>query len=248
MEMGEMLLIGTLIFIVIVAIVLIYAWFSLNGLIKAAIERYGSQVTQTKVQVSRVKIAPTAGGGSISHFTISNPPGFSGANAITLDTISIKIDTATLTQNPIILSEVVIHSPQVLFEINPPGKSNISVLRKNIVTRSQFTPPKLKQTGKKEIKLVIRRLIVEDGQIQARITGLKGPQLGGKLPRLELRDIGDKVGGLSPREMAEKVMAVIINPIDSAASGLRAKTEEYLSNAFKEIGKITGQKSKTRAG
>ncbi|ABA57485.1 hypothetical protein [Nitrosococcus oceani] len=232
METGEMILVGTIAFIAIVSVALIYAWFSLNGLIKAAIERYGTQITQTRVQISTVKIAPTAGGGTISRLTISNPPGFSSSSLIALDTISIKIDASTLRQNPIIIKEIIFHSPQVFFEISLSGKSNIGVLRKNIVTAGEFIPLRLKQTGKKEIKLVIQRLTIEEGQIHAAISGLEGRQLTGKLPRLELTDIGNEKGGFSPKEMAEEIIAALINPVDSAASKLRAKTEEYLRHAL----------------
>lgn len=235
METGEIILIGSIAFIAIVTVALIYAWFFLNGLIKAAIEKYGTQITQTKVQVSIVKITPTASGGSISQLTISNPPGFSSPNLIVLNTISIKIDVSTLRQNPIIIKEITFRSPQVFFEINLSGKSNIGVLRKNIITASEFTPPRLKQAGEKETKLVIRRLIVEEGQIHAAISGLEGRQLTEKLPRLELANIGNERGGFSPKEMAEEIIAAIINPVDSAASELQAKTKEYLSHAFQEI-------------
>lgn len=247
METGEMLLIGVIAFIAIVTMVLIYAWFSLNALIKAAIERYGSQVAQTKVEIARVKIAPTAGGGSLSHLTITNPPGFSNPYALTLDTISTKLDSGTITQNPIIISEIIIHSPRVFFEINLSGKSNISALRKNIITASQFIPSKQKRASKKDIKLIIQRLVVEEGQIRAGISNVQGSQLTGKLPRFEVTDIGNEAGGLSPKEIMEKMMAVLINPADAAASELRAKAQEHISSAFKEMGKMRGEKNQSKA-
>ncbi|ADJ28893.1 conserved hypothetical protein [Nitrosococcus watsonii C-113] len=235
METGEMILIGAIAFIIIVAVALVYAWFSLNGLIKTTIERYGTQITQTRVRVSTVKIAPTAGRGTISQLTLGNPLGFSSPSLITLNTINIKIDASTLRQNPIIIKEIIFCSPQVFFEINLSGKSNIGVLRKNIITAGEFTPLRLKQAGKKEIKLIIRQLTIEEGQIHAAISGLEDRQLTGKLPQLQLTDIGNEKGGFSPREMTGEIVAALINPVDSAASELRAKTEEYLSHAFQRI-------------
>ena len=52
---------------------------NLDGLVKTAIETYGSEATKTAVSVSSVKIVLQDGSGSIQGLTVGNPKGFAGA-------------------------------------------------------------------------------------------------------------------------------------------------------------------------
>jgi len=68
MKTGSKVLISSVLIIVIaLAAALYYVWTSLDSLVEAAIEKYGSQVTQTAVQVQEVKLQKTLaqGKGSI---------------------------------------------------------------------------------------------------------------------------------------------------------------------------------------
>ena len=61
-----------------------YVLNNLDDLVKAAIEKYGSEATQTAVRVDRVKINLVDGAGGISGLTIANSNSFTMPNAFSL--------------------------------------------------------------------------------------------------------------------------------------------------------------------
>ena len=58
-----------------------YLLSNLDSIVKAAIESYGSEATQTTVRVGKVQLKLTDGSGSISGLTVGNPKGFAAAQA-----------------------------------------------------------------------------------------------------------------------------------------------------------------------
>ena len=69
-------------------------WLSgnLDGLIRNAIADYGSAMTQAKVSVDAVKIAPVDGKGTLADIFIGNPAGFRTAHAMKVGRIDVDID------------------------------------------------------------------------------------------------------------------------------------------------------------
>ena len=76
MKLAYKLSIGAVFLIVVIVGASIFLWSSLDKIIEGAIEKYGSEVTQTPVKVSGVKIGLASGEGSISGLSIGNPKGF----------------------------------------------------------------------------------------------------------------------------------------------------------------------------
>ena len=66
-----------LVLVIILAIVggVYYVLTNLDALVEAAIEKHGSEATQTAVRVDSVKIDLSNGAGAISGLTIANPTG-----------------------------------------------------------------------------------------------------------------------------------------------------------------------------
>jgi hypothetical protein len=64
--------------------------------------------------------------------TVANSHGFFSPNVFRLETSSTKIDARSITSSHIVIDEIHISSPQVVYEINQALASNILVLKKNI--------------------------------------------------------------------------------------------------------------------
>ena len=104
--MGKVLKIGCGVGIVLILILGGLLWWgfaNLDGLVKAAIERVCSEVTATTVTVDSVKLAVTAGSGSVEGFTIGNPSGFTSKYAFHLDRIDLGLDLQGGGANVIVL-------------------------------------------------------------------------------------------------------------------------------------------------
>lgn len=225
-----------LIVLLLIGGVFYYVYTSLDSLVEAAIEKYGTQTTRTAVLVDKVRIQLTDGAGAITGISVANPPGFSDPHAFTLGNISTRIDISTLTETPIVIDEVHIKAPAIFYEINKAGKANLNVLKDNVMRAIPSRPAAKKaepaEPAKKgEPRLVIRRFIVDDGQIKATVAQLEGKVLKTRLPRLELHNVGGK-GGSTPQELARQISDRLIKQAQDAVAKL--DVEKYLKEEAKK--------------
>jgi len=223
--------------IVVVIGATIFLWSSLDKIIAGAIEQYGSEVTQTPVNVSGVKVGLTTGEGSISGLSIGNPKGFTDPNIFTLGNITTKIDTATVTEPTVVIKEILVGAPSVFYEIDKSGASNLDALKKNI---SAATGGGKSAESGDAPKLIINRLLVDGGKVSARIAALGDESLSANLPRIELRDIGKSSNGATAAEVSEKVVNALMEK--SRAAVMNLGVDKYLGKSLDEVKSQLGSK------
>ena len=125
----------------------------------------------------------------------------------------------------IVIKEVVIAKPQVIYEFGS-GGSNIETIQKNVERKvgggSGSTSEKASaDSDGSGTKLVIENLYIRDGEVDVSAEFLGGKKVGTPLPNIHLKDIGKKGGkntGASPAEVAEKIIASISNGATGAVS------------------------------
>jgi hypothetical protein len=231
-----MIFAGALAIVIVAALIFILT--NINGLVKAAIERYGSEVTKTAVRVSSVSVHLASGKGAIAGLTVANPLGFSSPYVFRLGTISTRIDPATVTAHPIVIDEIRISAPQVVYEINASGASNIGVLKKNIEGYKTYVPRKegVKKTHGEDMKFVITKLIIESGRIDVRVAALGDKPKIVALQRVELTDIG-KPAGASPSQLAQQVLTALVEDVgrEVAQAGAERYLEKGIDRAVKRL-------------
>ncbi|MDH3311484.1 MAG: hypothetical protein OEM95_12535, partial [Gammaproteobacteria bacterium] len=74
--MKKIILIFVLVLVAAIGAGLYYLFTNLDAIVKAAIEKAGSQTTQTAVRVDSVKIVLSEAAGTIKGLSIANPKGF----------------------------------------------------------------------------------------------------------------------------------------------------------------------------
>lgn len=203
----------------------------LDRIVAAAIEKYGSGASGTKVGVSSVHIDLKDGKGSVRNLSVGNPAGFSTSDAFRLEDISVAVDTGTVTGNPVVIDRVTIRAPRITYEIDKQGRSNIELLKKRLAG----TSPEGSSGGTGEDsgkKVVIRHLVIEKGEIEIRVAALPGKPLSATLPRIELKNLGGNRGG-SPGDIAKQVLGPLVNRAASAAS--QAGISQYLGKGADEV-------------
>src|SRR3546814_20948760 len=122
-----------LVFAVLVVVIaggVYYFASNLDGIVKAAIEKYGSEATQAKVSLKGVELSPTQGSGSLKGLVIGNPKGFSTPEAMSLGDVSISLDIGSLQSNPIVIKQVLIEQPAITYEYGA-ADSNLQAIQKN---------------------------------------------------------------------------------------------------------------------
>ena len=198
----------TILIIVLAVIVGGYFLFSnFNFLIKMAIEKFGSQATQTAVRVSSVKISLKDGSGGIYGLSVGNPKGFKGKYAFSLGEVGTKINVKSITEEVKIIDDITIKAPKIYVEVNKDKKNNLEEIQKNLPSGGTSQPkarePKKKKKGK-EPKLIIRRFHFSKANIHALVVPLN-KEYDLNLPPFEMRNIGSP-NGATPPEIAKQII------------------------------------------
>jgi len=211
----------------------VYVLTNLNSIVKAAIEKYGSQATKTAIRVSSVQIKLRSGEGAVLGLKVANPSGFFSPSIITLDDISVRIAVNSVTSTPIVIDNILISGPEVFYEMKEDGTTNVDILKKNLRPSGPPTeePPQKSPKGK-EIKLRVRKLVFEKGKVHVRIAKLVDKPYTVELPRLELAEIG-KQGGATPAEIA-RTMAIALSE-ETAKAVAKTQGERLLRKSAEDL-------------
>lgn len=225
--------------LVVIAIIagVIYVFTNLDSIVKAAIEKYGSQATQTAVQVDKVRINLTEGDGAIYGLTVANPKGFELRHAITLGETGLGIELKSLRKEPYVINHITVREPRVFFEVNANNKTNLNELKKNLTAGQASGKQDMPADKTSEPRLIIRRLIFEQGRIDAKVTPLnKDYEL--ELPDIKMTDLGGSQGA-TPTELAREILQRLMDAakevvrkkgidaeLDKLKAGAKARVEE----------------------
>jgi hypothetical protein len=225
--MKKLLLIGGGIVIVVLVGVGYVFYTQLDSIIKTAIEEVGSRATQTQVKLDGVSVSLTGGTGKLSGLTVANTKDFKTPSAFKLGEISLALDTGTVTSKTVVVKEVVVAAPQVTYELNNTGGSNIDAIRKNIDSfvkqyggASGGSQPAAKSDPANETKLVIGNLYVRGGKVDVSASMLGGKTMSVPLPDIHLKDIGKSKGGATPAEVADQLIDAIGDSATKAVASL----------------------------
>jgi uncharacterized protein involved in outer membrane biogenesis len=234
--MKRWLLIGGGLVVVIVA-GLFYLYSSLGSLIKTAVEKYGSEITQAKVRLNEAEVSATSGAGALRGLYVGNPQGFKTASAFQLGEISLTLDVGTIASDPVIIKEIVVSAPEVTYELGPQG-SNIDAIKRNVdaYTKSGGTEKKAESTaGSKKTpgrKVVIENLYIRNGRVNIGST-LSDKTMSAPLPDIHLTNIGKQKGGATPGEVAEKIIGALGQSANTAVASV--DTSKVLGEAKKQF-------------
>ncbi len=241
--------IGLAVIAVVLGALLWWLSANLDGIVKKIIEDVGTEVTQTAVNVSGVEIKPLDGKASLSGLSVANPPGFSSANIFTLDKVSVEIDIKSINSNPIIINEILVRQPQVFYEMNKEQVSNLDILNKNVAgysasgSSSQGSKKAAPASEKgEEIKLIIRKLRFEGGQLSAVSALAPDKKIEASLPAFQMNNLGQSTGGATSEQIAKQVIDRLVKQaVDAAAkAGVDQLTDELKEKGMKALDEKVG--------
>ena len=239
--------------IIAVATGVFYLFNNLDYLIKMVIEEQGSKATQTTVNVDAVKSDLVNGAIGIHDLTVANPKSFEYPYAFLLKEISTKINLNSLKEEPYIIDEITIRAVQVFMEVNKYKKTNLNEIKKNLSkgSSSQSNGSTQKSNeNKNEPKLIIRRILFENGNIGVKLTPLNNKKYDLKLPTFNMTNLGG-TKGLTPSELTKAILsrlstqasdAIKKNGIDRELDKLKAKVSSKVEEEKTKIKEKTDTK------
>lgn len=208
--MKKIIVATVLIIVIAIAGSVFYVFNNLDRLVEEAIEKYGSEATQTSVLVDSVKVNLQDGAAAINGITIANPAGFQAPLVFSLTEVGSQIDLASLSEDVIVINDVRVRAPNVFVEVNKDNKVNLNVLKDNVLgatSKNSATeqPAATQKAAGAEPKIIIHRILFEEGFIDARVVALNNQNFKIKLPSFELNELGGKTGA-TPAEISQQVL------------------------------------------
>jgi len=230
-------------FVAVILLILIgcvgYLFFSLNSLVKKAVENVGPTITKTNVRLASANLSPFSGSGKLSGFVIGNPEGYNGPFALRLGSIAVSVDKETVLKDPIVVNSIIIGSPEVML-IGTPGGTNLQKLLSNIQSSAGSSKRKEEKSPSAESKkFVIKEIVISGTKVH-----LSASTLDQKvsqtlvLPDIRLQNIGTAGKGVSARDVAMQIITPLLN--EAAKQGLNAIAKQGLQQLQQQGAKQLG--------
>lgn len=243
MKIGRILLIILLVVLVAAGITSFVLVKNIDRMATAAIDEAGDELLESGVSIESAKIGVFDGTLKLSGFVISNPEGFSSQPALSVGSVVLDVDLGTISDEVIVVQKVEILNPQVTYEIDANGVSNMDALQRTLEKKIPAN------RGKRQDKqLIIERLDFRGGNITARAAAQPGLELVFDFPVVFMSGIGDP-DGATPEEVGNIIAERLMAEINSAAKKagvdqlvnaqkerVRDKVEEKLKDLFKKDG------------
>lgn len=199
---------------------------SVDHLVKKGIERYGSAAAGTPVRVGSVKLSLKEAQGTIGGLTVANPSGFSKESVFSFGEIFLKLDSAALTEELVVIDEIRFGSPRFRFEINAQGQTNLRILKRNLDRVARNKPREVQPSRNGQPRLWLRKLVISQAVADIDLTAVGGKYLNAALRDITLTDLGGPAG-MAPVHLADALFAALVKELEleAARQGLEQATK-----------------------
>lgn len=203
--------------------------------VRAGVETFGPEVTQTPITLDSVQLSAFSGSGSISGLVVGNPEGFKTPYSIKLDAFSMTLEPMSVLSDKIVINEIIIDGPEFILETGIGlQKSNIGVILANI---EAFVGESESDDGasgsSKSVQIDLLR--ITGGKVKLSNKLLGGQSLMVPLPNIELRDIGAEDDGVSFGES----MKIVFQSINQGIISSVGKSGKVVGDQLKNVGDAT---------
>lgn len=210
------------IFVLVLALLgaLLYYFFPLEMIVKKAVNKYGSEVTGTDVNLQGFNLNLNKGQASVKQITVANPSNYKTKYAIQLGNVSVAVDLKSVTSDTIIINDILVDKPVISYEMMSLTQNNISDLINNVnkytaSLQADAKEEKPAETTKEAKKVIIKKVTIRNGEINGAMTAAPDVISASiPLPTVTLNNIGQESKGTS---VADSI-ALILNKLLSSVS------------------------------
>jgi hypothetical protein len=236
---------AVLVLLVVVALVVVF--FSLNSIVKKAVETLGPQMTKVEVRLGAADISPFSGSGKLSKLFVGNPESYKTPFAVKMDSVKVGVQIGSLLSDTIVVNEVNIQSPEITFD-GGLGGNNLSQILDNLnsASASSATRSNVVQTPsgpKKEKKFIVKDFVLSGAKLHLNLTI---PELGKSvsatvpIPDIHLQNLGTAEGGLTAPQLCQAIAKPIYDSAYKAAQDLITSSLKGITNLGKgALGSVT---------
>ena len=236
--------------ILIVVILLVVLSFSIDGIVKGAIEKTGSKVLGTKVTVQNVELSLFSGSGTIKGLVVANPTGFKEPYLFKLGEVNVAVSIPSLLSDTIVVKNVSIAQPNIMFETNA-KTSNIQTVLNHVeqstggktthhAAKSQQTQKPTQPEGPAK-HIIIQHFALTKPVVKGNLGGLATVNM--QVPDVVLSDVGGKQG-VPVQDATKQLISALTNALSHAKTEVKAtKKGQQLEQFLQGVGDLLHHKS-----
>lgn len=217
------IVIGALIIVgIAVAVGLRFGADRLDLFVASMIERSGSAVTGTRVDVDGVELALASGRAEIAGLTVNNPRGYDTDYAVRVGSATVEIDVGSLASDVPVIRELVLDGALINAEQRD-AASNLTDIQQYASTSSG--EPSAAAPG----RIAVERFRVRNARVLVTSKYLSSPE------ELPLRDIVvTDIGGAAGATYAEAAEAMLLPVVAAARAAAAERLRDVAAGAVSE--------------
>jgi hypothetical protein len=196
----------------LVILALITGLSNIGPIIESAVNTYGPDLTKTEVRLDDVSVSLLSGTARLSGFLLGSPDGFDAPHVMQVGAITMSIDKGSLTEDMIVVDEIVIEQPEIVYERSG-GRDNFTAILANIeqsLGLERAAEPVEEQSPR---TMLVRRFAVKDGKVKLAMSLGKDMTISVPLPDIEMENIGGEKA--SPGEVSRELLSSIYKQIST---------------------------------
>lgn len=225
----------------LLVILVVGGYFYLNHIIKYTVTEYGPDYTGSKIEVEDVNVNPFKGYYVIKGFTLYNPEGFKTKYAVYISEIRIRMKMMDLFAEKMVIEEIFIDGPDIIYEKIKGGKSNFDAILHNIDFKLGYVDSLgqlIDTTTTTEVDTVstyeIQFLKILKGKIRWSPRWMGRKALTIPLPSMEMRDIGKDQSGKQSARAMRKVISSMNKNIKKETRQAERKMKKTNKKTYKQ--------------
>jgi len=192
--------------LILIAVILT---FTIDSIVRSAIESRGSDILQTELSVDNVSISLLSGSGSVEGLTIANPDEFEDGEALTISSIRMNLDVSTLLSDTVVVNELRIRDLDVNYRLKATG-SNLGKLMDNLESYSAGTEDEA------ESNMIIDLFVMEESTVSIDTQFEELQAISVNIPYVEREGIG-RDDDQTVSEGIRNILEIIISRVSDIA-------------------------------
>lgn len=180
--------------------------FSLDHIVKSAVESQATQQLNLKTTLSGASLSLTGGSLKLNDLEIASPPGFSAPQMMSLGQSTVTVSYGQLRNDPVHVADITLDKPKLVIE-NVNGELNF---KKAADGMPKGEPAPAQGSSKPPLKLIIDNLTVKDAVVVVRpaIPGLP-PEINVPVGTFTMKNVGSGDGNNNGAAVKDVVMQVV---------------------------------------
>lgn len=225
---------GAIVAVVLVVVMVVAAFLSINKIVKTGFETIGPKITQVEMKLDSANISPFSGSGQLTGLFIGNPEGYKTPSAIKMGDIKVAVNIGSVTSDVIEINSVEIIAPEITMEGSLKG-SNLTKILANV---QAFAGPADKSekapaddgSGK---KFKVKDIVIDGGKVNVSLTVMGGKSVTVPLPKIHLQNIGTDTGGVTIAQLTEEILKPVFASVAQVATQAIGSVGEGVKDAGK---------------